>query len=68
MRAIVWAVPFRHDLEVQPLTNSRGEPVLYRVMSSNIATLAIEQHGGVTSAAHSEMPVIAAHTVGAASA
>ena len=58
------AVPFRHDLEVQPLTNSLGEPVLYRVISSNIATLD-EQNGG---AAPSEIPAITEHAVGAASA
>ena len=29
-------IPFAHDVEVQPLTNSRGEPVLYKVRSNNI--------------------------------
>jgi len=33
------AVPFRHDIEVQPLRNSRGEPVLYKVRSANVANL-----------------------------
>ena len=45
-------IPFRHDIEVQPLNNSLGEAVLYRVRSSNITpivdTSPIEQ-GVVTS-------------------
>ena len=32
-------IPFSHDLKVEPLTNSHGEPVLYRVQSRNVVTL-----------------------------
>jgi len=32
-------IPFDHDVEVQPLKNSSGEPVLYKVSSRNITSL-----------------------------
>ena len=33
------AVPFRHGIEVEPLRNSKGEAVLYKVRSGNVSTL-----------------------------
>jgi len=36
-------IPFRHDIEVQPLKNSRGEAVLYKVRSRNVTPLL--EHG-----------------------
>ena len=53
MRGAV-AVPFRHDVEVQPLTNSHGDAVIYRVTSTNVTTL-VEQ-GVVTNILPMEVP------------
>jgi len=64
-------IPFAHDVEVQPLTNSRGEPVLYKVRSNNIIVhpgpskpLACHQLGlgGVAAAAASLQGVVTHHS------